>query len=338
MKRVVAIFLVLILALSMAGCKASNEQVEDSAQREEEFYSMVVFTKGAEYFNWCYAGMKDAGKTLGDYVKVELQGPAEWDASLEARSLEQVLAKKPNGILVAAADEATLIPAINKAIDSNIPVIGFDSDAPDSKRISYVGTNNYDFGAVAAEAMSEKLGGSGEVAIVLVPGTVAQEERAQGFKDYLEKNAPGVKVVTELNDEGDVAKSETVCTALLQSNPNVKGIFSTHGYGAPGAAAAVRTLNMKDDVVIIGSDYGTAVIELLLNGEVDGTVIDDPYLIGYQAMMLAYAAAHPTEVPSTNAPFGHVPPLVYGGCSLLTQELLQDEAVLGKYQNPPKID
>ncbi len=338
MKRVVAIILVLILSFSMAGCKSAQKKDNGQAEREDEFYSMVVFTKGAEYFNWCYAGMKDAAATLGDYIDVELQGPSEWDASLEARSLEQVIAKKPNGILVAAADEATLIPAINKAIDSGIPVIGFDSDAPESKRISYVGTNNYDFGAVAAEGMAEKLGGSGEVAIVLVPGTVAQEERAQGFKDYLEKNAPGVKVVTELNDEGDVAKSETVCTALLQSNPNIKGIFSTHGYGAPGAAAAVRTLNMQDDVVIIGSDYGTAVIELLLNGEVDGTVIDDPYLIGYEAMMLAFAAAHPTKIPSTAAPFGHVPPLIYGGCSMLTQELLQDEAVLSKYQNPPKID
>lgn len=338
MKRTVALLLFLVLSFSLVGCKSSDVKSTGSEVKKDELYSMVVFTKGAEYFNWCYAGMKDAAKTIGDHITVELQGPAEWDASLEARSLEQVTTKKPNGILVASADEATLISAINKAIDLGIPVIGFDSDAPESKRISYVGTNNYDFGAVAAEAMAEKIGGSGEVAIVLVPGTVAQEERAQGFKDYLEKNAPDVKVVTELNDEGDVAKSETVCTALLQSNPNIKGIFSTHGYGAPGAAAAVRTLNMQDNVVIIGSDYGTAVIELLLNGEVDGTVIDDPYLIGYQAMMLAYAAAHPTEVPSTNAPFGHVPPLIYGGCSLLTNELLQDEAVLNKYQNPPKVN
>ena len=338
-KKVLALLLlVLVVSVFLAGCNSSEEKAAGTEVREEEFYSMVVFTKGAEYFNWCYAGMKDAAKTVGDHIKVELQGPAEWDASLEARAVEQVIAKKPNGILVAAADEATLIPAINKAIDSGIPVIGFDSDSPDSKRISYVGTNNYDFGAVGAKAMAEYLSGKGEVAICLVPGTVAQEERAQGFKDYLAQHTPGVKVVTELNDEGDVAKTETLCTALLQSNPNIKGIFSTHGYGAPGAAAAVRTLNMQDKVAIIGSDYGTAVIELILNGEVDGTVIDDPYLIGYQAMMLAYAAAHPTDVPSTNAPFGHVPPLIYGGCSLLTQDLLADEAVLSKYQNPPKVD
>ena len=75
---------------------------------------MVVFTKGAEYFNWCYAGMKDAAKLLGSHITVELQGPAEWDASLEARAVEQVTAKKPAGILVSAADETTLNSAIGK--------------------------------------------------------------------------------------------------------------------------------------------------------------------------------------------------------------------------------
>ena len=55
-------------------------------------------------------------------------------------------------------------------------------------------------------------------------------------------------------------------------------------------------------------------------------------------MMLAYAAAHPTEIPSANPPFGHVPPIIYGGSSLLTGEMLKDEAVLAKYQNPPAVN
>lgn len=343
MKRKVALGLAMtMLAVSLAGCgngsSASTGEGAAGSQKDKELYSMVVFTKGAEYFNWCYAGMKDAAASIGDYVTVELQGPAEWDASLEARTVEQVTAKKPNGILVASADETTLNSAIGKALAAGIPVIGFDSDAKDSGRLSYVGTDNYDFGASAAESMSEMIGGEGDVAICIVPGNIAQEERAQGFKDWLAENAPDVEVVSELNDEGDVAKSETVCTALLQSNPDIKGIFSTHGYGAPGAAAAARTLNMLEDVVIIGSDYSSAVIELLQSGDIEGTIVDDPYLIGYEAFMLAFAAAHPTAIPSTNPPFGHVPPVIYGGSSLLTGAMLEDEAILAKYQNPPAVE
>lgn len=341
MKRKIALGLTLaVLASGLAGCGNAAPQTSgtEGAAKSEELYSMVVFTKGAEYFNWCYAGMKDAAASIGDHITVELQGPAEWDASLEARTVEQVTAKNPTGILVASADETTLNAAIGKALDAGIPVIGFDSDAAESGRLSYVGTDNYDFGATAAKSMAEMLGGEGEVAICMVPGAIAQEERAEGFKNWLEENAPDIKVVSELNDEGDVAKSETVCTALLQSNPNIKGIFSTHGYGAPGAAAAARTLNMLENVVIIGSDYSSAVIELLQSGDIEGTVVDDPYLIGYEAFMLAYAAAHPTEVPSANPPFGHVPPVIYGGSQLLTGEMLEDEAVLAKYQNPPAVN
>ncbi|MCI9297186.1 MAG: substrate-binding domain-containing protein [Lachnospiraceae bacterium] len=341
MKRKLVLGLTLaVLAAGLAGCgnSAPKEAGTESAAKSEELYSMVVFTKGAEYFNWCYAGAKDAAASIGSHITVELQGPAEWDASLEARAVEQVTAKNPEGILVASADETTLNAAIGKALDAGIPVIGFDSDASDSGRLAYVGTDNYDFGATAAKSMAEMLGGEGEVAICMVPGAIAQEERAEGFKSWLAENAPDIKVVSELNDEGDVAKSETVCTALLQSNPNIKGIFSTHGYGAPGAAAAARTLNMLENVVIIGSDYSSAVIELLQSGDVEGTVVDDPYLIGYEAFMLAYAAAHPTEVPSANPPFGHVPPIIYGGSQLLTGEMLKDEAVLAKYQNPPAVN
>lgn len=333
--------LAIVFALSLVGC-SKNEQVDTTsagaeAAKEDELYSMVVFTKGAEYFNWCYAGMKDAAALLGSHVKTELQGPAEWDASLEARTVEQVIVKQPKGLLVAAADATTLNSSIKKALDQGIAVIGFDSDASESGRLSFVGTNNYDFGAAAAEFLVNEIGGEGEVAVVIVPGNIAQEERAAGFKEWISENAPNVKVVSELNDEGDVAKSETVCTALFQSNPNIKGVFSTHGYGAPGAAAAARTLGILDKVTIVGSDYSSAVIELLLSGDIEGSVVDDPYLIGYQAMMLAYQAAHPTSVPSSNAPFGHVPPIIYGGCSVITGELLSDPAVLAKYNNPPTV-
>lgn len=341
MKKMALGLAAVMACMSLSGCGNAGTapaQAGGAAEKDAELYSMVVFTKGAEYFNWCYAGMKDAAASLGSHISVELQGPAEWDASLEARAVEQVIAKKPTGILVAAADETTLNSAIRKALDFGIPVIGFDSDAADSGRLSYVGTDNYDFGATAAKSMSEMIGNSGEVAICLVPGSIAQEERAEGFKSWLAENAPDIKVVSELNDEGDVAKSETVCAALLQSNPNIKGIFSTHGYGAPGAAAAARTLNKLENIAIIGSDYSSAVIELLQAGDIEGTIVDDPYLIGYEAMMLAYAAAHPTDVPSANPPFGHVPPIIYGGSSLLTGEMLKDEAILAKYQNPPAVN
>ena len=336
MKKLLATLLALTMLLTLCACSAGGQTAQDGGTHEEELYSMVVFTKGAEYFNWCYAGFQAAAASIGDWISTELQGPAEWDASAEARAVDTVLAKKPNGIVVSCADESTLISSINKAVDGGVPVICFDSDSADSNRLSYVGTNNLDFGAVAGEAIVNAIGTSGEVAIIMVPGAISMEERAQGCVDYLAEHAPDI-TVTYLNDEGDVVKAEQVVSAALQSNPNIKAVFSTHGYGAPGAAAACRTLKKLDDVCIIGSDYDAATIELLVNGEINGTVTDDPYLLGYEAFMLAYAAAHPTDVPSSHPGFGHVPPLIYGGCSLLTGEMLKDEATYARYTNAPTI-
>ena len=338
-KKIVSLLLIFVLAMTIfAGCGSqSTAPVAGEAEKQPEHYSMVVFTKGAEYFNWCYAGFKDAAGTIGNWITTELQGPAEWDASAEARALDTVLAKKPNGICVSCADESTLVSSINKAVANSVPVICFDSDSATSDRLAYVGTNNLDFGAVAGKKIVEAVGTSGEVAIIMVPGAVSMEERAKGCADYLATNAPDIKI-SYLNDEGDVVKAEQVISAALQSNPDIKAVFSTHGYGAPGAAAACRTLNKVGDICIIGSDYDSATIELLMKNEINGTVIDDPYLLGYEAFMLAYAAAHPTAVQSANPGFGHVPSLIYGNCSLLTGEMLADEAMYNRYTNPPKIN
>lgn len=322
---------VVVLALALV---ASAFGVSALA-KETELYSMVVFTKGAEYFNWTYAGMVDAAKILGDHIKTELQGPADWDASQEARTIDQIIVKQPKGILVASADESTLVPAINRAIDRGIPVITFDNDSPDSKRLAYVGTDNFEFGATGARAMGELLGGEGEVAIIMVPGAGSMEERAQGFTEELARLYPNMKVATIINDEGDVARAESATTAALLANPNIKGIFSTHGYGGPGAAAAVRTLGRQGEVVVIASDYGGPVLELLKTGEIAATVADNPYLLGFQAMMLAYQAAHPTDMPSQNPPFGHVPPVIYGGSYIIWAEDMLDPEVAAIYENPP---
>ncbi|HHY48072.1 MAG TPA: sugar ABC transporter substrate-binding protein [Firmicutes bacterium] len=316
--------LVLAVALIMMLC------VTASAARTER-YAMVVFLKGSEFFNWAYAGMKDAAKMLNPNIQVELQGPAEWDASLEARAIEQLIAKRVNGIIVTAGEANALIPAINKAIDAGIPVITFDSDAPGSKRLSFVGTNNYNAGYAAGKAMAEWLKGKGKVGISTFPGPDHLVQRVKGFKDALAAFGPGIKVVATVNDEGDVAKAETQITAMLQAHPDINGIFCAHGNPGPGAAAAVRNLNMVGKVQIMGFDFGTPVIELIEKGEIRGTVGQDPYLMGYMAMMLAYSANHKTDVPAQNPKFGHVPPVVDTGVTIIYKN------DVAKYKKVPKV-
>jgi ABC-type sugar transport system substrate-binding protein len=129
----------------VAGCQvaapvptvAAPEGAPAAAQAAEELYGMVVFLKGSEFFNWSYKGMLDAATRIGAHVKTELQGPAEWDASLEARAIDELVAKGATGILATAGDATAMNASIDKAIDAGVPVVLFDSDAPASKRVVF---------------------------------------------------------------------------------------------------------------------------------------------------------------------------------------------------------
>lgn len=336
MKKALAIMLSLVLLLTcFVGCGKQTDSTGGTVM-EDELYSMVVFSKGSEYFNWTYAGFSAAAKAMGSHIKTELVGPAEVDAAAEAKALEQLVAKKPNGVVVTSADSNTLIPSINKAIEAGIPVVGFDVDSPESNRLGFVGTDNYTFGCVAADIAAELTGGSGEVAVLYVPGNVDLEKRLNGFKDTCAEKYPDLKVVAELNHEGEVVKAETVTLALLQSNPEIDIVFVAEGLGATGAASAVRSMNMGDSVKIIASDFNTSTNDLMTSGEVAATIVDDPYFIGWNAFLQVWSAAHPTDRPSDNDPFGYVAGGIYCTVEGILSENLTD-AVRDKYLNPPSF-
>ncbi len=279
---------------------------------DTEHYAMVVFLKGSEFFNWAYGGMEDAAAQIGN-IEVEYRGPADWDAVAEARTIEQLIAKGVDGILVTAGAADPLVPAINKAIAAGIPVVTFDSDAPRSNRLSFVGTNNFEAGKRAGEAMVEWLNGKGQVGISTFPGPDHLVQRINGFKEGLQGS--DVEIVATANDEGKVSVAESQITAMLQSNPEIDAIFCAHGNPGAGAAAAVKNLGMEDQVQIMGFDFGMPVIERIEKGTIKATVGQNPYLMGYIGLQMLWNANQETRLKSE--PFGHVPPGVDTGVRIL---------------------
>jgi ribose transport system substrate-binding protein len=319
------------LALAALACNRERTRASDPASRPVETYATVVFLSGSEFFNWAYAGMRDAAALLGPHVHVELKGPAEWDAALEARTIDQLVARKVDGVVVTAGEAEALAPAIDKAIAAGIPVITFDSDAPSSKRLGFVGTNNYNAGWAAGQALAEWLSGKGEVGISTFPGPDHLRQRVQGFTDALRKFGPQIRITATVNDEGDVARAETQITAMLQAHPGITGIFCAHGNPGPGAAAAVRNLGLQGKVQIMAFDFATPVIELIEGGEIRGTVGQNPYLMGYMGMLLAYAARHPTGATGSQV-FGPVPAAIDTGVTILYRGDME------RYKHVPRVE
>lgn len=277
--------LIIVLALT-ALAWAASPFVGDP---KEEYY-MVTFASGIEYWKGCFAGMKDAADQLG--VKAIYTGAPQSDVNQQVTVLEQVIAKRPAGIAVTCSNPDGLRATIDRAIEAGIPVVTFDADSPLSKRYCYLGTGNYNAGAMAARHLAKLIGGKGEVAITTVTGQLNHEERKAGFMETLAREYPNVKVVNVGNDNNDQTRAATLVAGFLQAHPNLSGVFCTDALGGVGAATAVREVNKVGQVRIVSFDTDKGTLDLIKEGIIDASIAQGTWNMGYWSMMMLYSVRH----------------------------------------------
>jgi ABC-type sugar transport system substrate-binding protein len=151
-----------------------------SFHETEELYIFVAFNTGLPYWQEAEAGFKDAAKQMG--VKVELMGPAAYSPDEELAAFQQAVCQKPSGILLAASAAELFRSPINSAIEQGIPVICMDGDSPESKRILFIGTDNFRAGQESGKRMGDLLKGKGNVAVVTVLGQFNLDDRLAAWK------------------------------------------------------------------------------------------------------------------------------------------------------------
>jgi len=132
----------------------ADRKVEGDTSNEE--YVVIGISTGVEYWNATREGLKDVCAELG--VKPRFTGPEDQNPEKQAEELDNVIARKPAGILIAPGNPETLKPYIDRAIEEGINVICIDTDSPDSQRLAYVGTSNYQAGVMGARILAKALG------------------------------------------------------------------------------------------------------------------------------------------------------------------------------------
>ncbi|UOF91015.1 substrate-binding domain-containing protein [Fodinisporobacter ferrooxydans] len=315
------------LTVGLAGCGTSSSTPSGVANNTSalkgntnETYYMVTFLSGIEYWKGVYAGMQDAAKALG--VKTVYTGAPQYDINQEVTTLQQVIAKKPAGILVTAINQKALTPVINQAIAQGIPVITFDSDAPNSERYGYLGTSNVEAGQKAAKFLGKQLGGHGQVAIVSTPGELNLDQRVQGFKEEMQKDYPGVQIVAEENGNSDQIKTAQVTSTLLQKYPNLAGVFATEADEGTGVATAVKEANKTNSIKIVSFDTDKSTLQQIQSGEITATIAQGTWNMGYWGTMEAFMVHHNLTKPVADwktAKVDPVPPSVDTGVTVITK-------------------
>lgn len=233
-------------------------------------------------------GMKDAALALN--IKVEFLGPAQADVAAQVNILESLITKQVDGIAVSPDDPNGIKSVIDRAIDSGIPVLTFDSDSPQSKRICYIGTDNYQAGREAAKQMIKYLGNEGKYAIMTGGlGALNLNERIRGFRDELKEQSANLEEITLLACNEDTDKALLQMEDFTRSNQELNAWFVTGCWATVTPKGAfLNALNRRTDMVIIGFDTVKEELLLVKEGVVQALIGQRPYQMGKQCIETLY--------------------------------------------------
>ena len=201
---------------------------------------VVPKATGLIFWQSVHAGAVAGGREAG--VEVVWLGPtAETDFARQLSIVDSMINSRMDGIVLAPTDAVALVSVVDRAQASGIPVVIFDTGIEGDNYVSFVATDNYQAGVLAARRMGAVLDGSGEVALMrMVPGSHSTNQREEGFKYTVAKEFPGIEIVAEDYCMADYAKSLEIAENFLTAHPELDGIFGSTEPGivrpSPGSA------------------------------------------------------------------------------------------------------
>jgi ribose transport system substrate-binding protein len=268
-----------------------------SGHSPTEKYWLVATNIKIPYWQSANAGLLRAAQQIG--VKAEMVGPDSFDPKAEHEAFQRVLAEKikPSGILVSVADPAVIQPDIDAAIGQGIPVLTVDSDAPASKRLTFVGTDNYKAGLMGAQLAVRQLQGKGNVLIFTMPEQANLKERLHGYHDGFEGH-PGIKIVETVDIKGDarIAFDRTQDLVDKKGLDKIDGFICLEAIACP-EVADVLDRNKIGSKVIVAMDTDQRTLDGIKNNRIAGTIAQKPFTMGFVGVPALDTLYHHPPIP-----------------------------------------
>jgi ribose transport system substrate-binding protein len=308
-RRALFALLAVVLPL-MAGCTRHSKS---------EHYYLVATNIGLPYWKTAAAGFQ---KTATEYgVSAEMRGPNSFDPQAEVEEFRKVVAQKPAGILVSVANSKLMTPEIDGALAAGIPVITVDSDAPESKRLYFIGTENLEAGQLGGHRVAAQLNGKGNVVFITNPGQPNLDERLKGYKDVF-SSYPGIKVVDVFDMKGDTGTAMDKATEYLARTgaDRVDAIVCLESASGKDVGEVFKRHNVKDRL-LVAMDVQVGTLLLVKDGTIDSTISQRPYTMGLLGLKGLDDIHHYPVKPLTEDyaldPFSPFPANVDTGVSLI---------------------
>ncbi len=248
---------------------------------ETERYIFVAANTSLPYWQEAKAGFMDAARGLG--VKAEFTGSDTYSPQDEFAAFQKAVDRHPAGIAVSPARPELFNDAIDAAVKAGIPVVCVDSDAPESHRISFIGTDNNQAGLISGKRIGELVHGKGQVVVITIPGQLNLEERLRGLTEALKK-FPEVKISRTLDDKGDPRSANDQISSLLGAKTQIDGIVCLEASGGPGVAEALHRLNLGGKIPVVAMDKTPETLDFIADGVIAATVSQKPYTMAFYGL------------------------------------------------------
>ena len=244
-------------------------------------YKFVIVPKAMNnpFFDFARDGCEKRAKELGN-IECIYKGPVEHEPATQAQIIQDFITQKVDGLAISVADVAAMTKSIEAATAAGIAVITFDSDAPGSKRIAYIGTDNVAAGRQAGEEIKKALPNGGKIALFV--GTMDADnarERVQGIKESIAGTK--VELVDVFTDQVDFAKAKANMENVLVKYPDIALLSGLWSYETPLIYDAVKAAGKAGKVKIVGFDEDQRTLRGISDGTIESTVVQQPYEFGY---------------------------------------------------------
>jgi len=268
---------VLVFVAGIAAC-------QKQANGPGKTHKLAFVTNNASDF-WAIAkkGTEKADNELAN-VTVDFRIDSDGSPAEQQRIVDDLLSNRIEGIAISPVDPVNQTQLLNRAAAQTL-VITQDSDAPNSNRLCYIGTDNVAAGRQAGELVKEALPGGGKIMVFvgLLDAANAQQ-RYQGLKESLQGS--NVQILDVRTDNTDRVRAKSNAADTLVNVPDIAGMVGLWAYNGPAILGAIRDAGKIGKVKIICFDEDDETLSGIKDGSIYATVVQQPFEFGYQSIKM----------------------------------------------------
>ena len=296
--RLISVFVCALMSvLILAACQPSPSGTNNAGGAGGKHKLAFVTNNASDFWTLARRGTEKAAKEIPG-IEVEFRIPADGTAAEQQRIIDDLLAKGVHGIAISPVDPKNQQQMINSAASQTL-VVTQDSDAPNSNRACYIGTDNVGAGRQAGEMLKEALPQGGRIMVFVgVLDAENAQQRYQGLKEALAGS--NISIIDVRTDNTDRVRAKANAADTLVNNPDIAGMVGLWSYNGPAILSAVKEANKLDKVKIVAFDEEDLTLSGVKDGEIYATIVQQPFEFGYRSMelMAKFLNGDKSQVPA----------------------------------------